>query len=110
MSDWRPVDLSAWPRESMVIHPIGHLIGLITVMGAVIDEFAERSDACCRAAARIRSQQPHRRNVPASSPTGSTAPRSTSFRTRSRKPASPRGRRRRQQAPAYRSALPARQL
>jgi hypothetical protein len=32
MSDWRPIDLSAWPRESMGIYLIGHLIELITVL------------------------------------------------------------------------------
>jgi hypothetical protein len=32
MSGWRPADLFAWPRESVGIHPIGHLIELITVL------------------------------------------------------------------------------
>ena len=56
------------------------------VMGAVVDEFAGRSEALLQGRRRIRSQQPRGRNGPVSSLTGSTVPRSTSFRTRSPKP------------------------
>jgi dihydrofolate reductase len=68
------------------------------VMGAVVDEFAGRSEALLQGRRTYQVSRPRGRKVPVSSLTGSTAPRSTSFRTRSPTLTSPPGRRRRSSA------------